>query len=159
MFGVPFSEIGEIAGRSPDAARQLASRARRRVRGSAPPSDTDAAQQRRVVDAFLAAARAGDFDALMEVLDPDVVFRVHTREGDPRARPPAVGAEAAAKQALLRGAPFAPYARRAMVNGEPGIVVDVRGKRVGVMGCTVKDGRITAIDLVLQPLRPPGSET
>src|SRR4051812_19359716 len=93
MFGVPFSEIGEIAGRSPDAARQLASRARRRVRGSTPPSDTDVAEQRRVVDAFLAAARAGDFEALLKVLDPDVVFRFHAAEGDPRAQPTALGAE------------------------------------------------------------------
>src|SRR5882757_2619169 len=84
MFGVPFSEIGEIAGRSPDAARQLASRARRTVRGSVPPPDPDLAQQRRVVDAFLAAARAGDFEGLLELLDPDVVQRVHTEEGDPR---------------------------------------------------------------------------
>src|SRR5829696_8126252 len=103
MFGVPFSEIGEIAGRSPDAARQLASRARRRVRGSVPPSDADVAEQRRVVDAFLAAARTGDFEALMDVLDPDVVFRVHTVEGDPRARPPTVGAEEVARSALRGG--------------------------------------------------------
>jgi RNA polymerase sigma factor (sigma-70 family) len=153
MFGVPFSEIGEIAGRSPDAARQLASRARRRVRGSAPPSDTDVVEQRRVVEAFLAAARAGDFEALLDVLDPDVVFRVHTVEGDPRARPPVVGAEQAARQALDRGRPFAPHARVAMVNGAPGILAEIRGRRIGAMGCTVKDGRITAIDLVLEPPR------
>jgi RNA polymerase sigma-70 factor (ECF subfamily) len=85
MFGVPFAEIGEITGREPDAARQLASRARRRVRGSTPPTDADVAEQRRVIDAFLAAARAGDFEALMNVLDPDIVLRVHTGEGDPRA--------------------------------------------------------------------------
>jgi RNA polymerase sigma factor (sigma-70 family) len=153
MFGVPFSEIGEITGRAPDAARQLGSRARRRVRGSVPPSDTDMDEQRRVVDAFLAAARAGDFEALLEVLDPDVVFRIHTVEGDPRGRPPAVGAEQVAKQALERGRPFAPYARPAMVNGAPGLLVEIKGRRFGVMGCTVKDGRVTAIDLVLQPLR------
>ena len=75
MFGMPFSEIGAIAGRSPDAARQLASRARRRVRGAVPPPDADLAEQRRVVDAFLAAARAGDFEALLQVLDPNVLFR------------------------------------------------------------------------------------
>ena len=117
MFGVPFSEIGEITGREPDAARQLASRARRRVRGSVPPTDADVAEQRRVVDAFLAAARAGDFEALLEVLDPDVVLRLHTVEGDPRARPPAVGAEQVARQALAGGRRFAPYARPATVNG------------------------------------------
>ena len=152
MFGVPFSEIGEIAGRSPDAARQLASRARRRVRGAAPPSDVNAVEQRRVVDAFLAAARAGDFEALMHVLDPDVVFRVHTAEGDPRARPPVVGADAVAKRTLDRGRPFAPYARPATVNGAPGVLVQIGDRRLGVMGCVVKDGRLTAIDLVLDPL-------
>jgi RNA polymerase sigma factor (sigma-70 family) len=151
MFGVPFSEIGEITGRAPDAARQLASRARRRVRGSVPPSDADAEDQRRVVEAFLAAARAGDFEGLMDVLDPDVVFRIHTVKGDPRARPPAVGAETVAKNALSRGAPFAPYARPATVNGRPGVLVEVKGRRFGVMGCTVKDGKLTAIDLVLDP--------
>ena len=82
MFGVPFEEIAPIVDRTPAAARQLASRARRRVRGAAPAPDPDLARQREVVDAFLAAARAGDFDALLEVLDPDVVFRV-----DARARP------------------------------------------------------------------------
>src|SRR5262249_34767848 len=93
MFGVPFSEIGEIAGRSPDAARQLASRARRRVRAATPPRDPNVELQRRVVDAFLAAARAGDFEGLLDVLDPDVAFVLHTVEGDPRARSPVVGAE------------------------------------------------------------------
>ena len=103
MFGVPFSEIAEVTGRAPDAARQLASRARRRVRGSVPPSDVDMAEQRRVVDAFLAAARAGDFEALLEVLDPDVVFSVHTTEDDPRAeRFSGTGAEQVAKQILTR---------------------------------------------------------
>ena len=153
MFAVPFSEIGEITGRSADAARQLASRARRRVRGSVPPPDPDMAEQRRVVDAFLAAARAGDFEALLDVLDPEVVFRIHTVEGDPRARPPAVGAEEVATQALEGGRPFAPYAKPAMVNGAPGLVVDVGERRIGVMGCTVKDGKLTAIDLVLDPPR------
>ena len=153
MFGVPFSEIGEIAGRSPDAARQLASRARRRVRGSVPPSDADVAEQRRVVDAFLAAARTGDFEALMDVLDPDVVFRVHTVEGDPRARPPTLGAEEVARSALRGGRAFAPYARPAIVNGAPGVLVEIKGKRFAVMGCTVKNDRLTAIDLVLEPRR------
>ena len=157
MFGVPFSEIGEISGRTPDAARQLASRARRRVRGSVPPADADAEEQRRVIDAFLAAARAGDFEALLEVLDPDVVFRLHTVEGDPRARPPAVGAEQVARQALAGGRRFAPYARPATVNGAPGLIVETPQRRIGVMGCTVKDGRITAVDLVLEP--PPGHES
>jgi RNA polymerase sigma-70 factor (ECF subfamily) len=154
MFGVPFSEIGEIAGRSPDAARQLASRARRRVRGSVPPSDTDAAEQRRVVDAFLAAARAGDFDALLEVLDPDVVFRVHAAEGDPRAVGlPAEGAEQVAERVTTRGRPFVPLTRPATVNGAPGWVAEREGKTLGVASCTVKDGRIVTMDLVIDPDR------
>ena len=154
MFGVPFGEIGEIAGRTPDAARQLASRARRRVRGSVPPSDTDVASQRRVVDAFLAAARAGDFAALLEVLDPDVVFRVHAAEADPRATGlPADGAEQVAKRILTRGRPFAPLARPATVNGSPGLVAERDGKRLGVMACTVSNGRIVSMDLVIDPDR------
>jgi RNA polymerase sigma-70 factor (ECF subfamily) len=158
MFGVPFSEIGEITGRAPDAARQLASRARRRVRGAHPPSDADVAEQRRVLDAFLTAARAGDFEELLELLDPDVVFRMHAAEGDPRALPPAVGSEAVAKQILTRGRPFAPFARPALVNGRPGIVGERNGKRFGVMQCTVSEGRITAIDLVIDPDRLSRSE-
>jgi RNA polymerase sigma factor (sigma-70 family) len=151
MFGVPFSEIAEITGRAPDAARQLASRARRRVRGAAPPPETDLREQRRVIDAFLAAARAGDFEALVEVLDPDVVFRMHTVEGDPRARPPAVGAESVAKQTMVGGPRFAPHARPALVNGKPGIVTEIDGRRVSVMACTVRDGRIATMDLMLHP--------
>jgi RNA polymerase sigma-70 factor (ECF subfamily) len=154
MFGVPFSEIGEITGRAPNAARQLASRARRRVRGAAPPRDADLAEQRRVVDAFLAAARAGDFEALLEVLDPDVVFRVHAAEGDPRAAAlPAEGAEQVAERILTRGRPFAPLARPAMVNGAPGAVAERDGKRLGVMACTVRNGRIATMDLVIDPDR------
>jgi RNA polymerase sigma factor (sigma-70 family) len=153
MFGVPFSEIGEITGRAPDAARQLASRARRRVRGSAPPSDTDMAEQRRVVDAFLAAARAGDFEALLELLDPDVVFRIHVPEGDPRAEPPTIGADRVAKRVLTGGRAFAPLARPALVNGGPGVVAERKGKRLGVMGCTVREGRIVSMDVVVDPDR------
>jgi RNA polymerase sigma factor (sigma-70 family) len=153
MFGVPFSEIGEIAGRSPDAARQLASRARRRVRGSAPPEDADPAEKRRVIDAFLAAGRAGNFEALLELLDPDVVFRVHTAEGDPRAEAPTVGAEAVANRILTTGRAFAPHARPALVNGSPGVVAERNGKTLGVMSCTVRKGRIVTMDVVADPDR------
>jgi RNA polymerase sigma factor (sigma-70 family) len=153
MFGVPFSEIGEITGRAPEAARQLASRARRRVRGSGPPPDADLAERRRVVDAFLAAARAGDFESLLEVLDPDVVFRVHAAEGDPRAELPTEGAEQVAERILTRGRPFAPLARPAIVNGAPGVVAERDGKRLGVMACTVSNGRIVTMDLVIDPDR------
>jgi RNA polymerase sigma factor (sigma-70 family) len=153
MFGVSFSEIGEIAGRSPEAARQLASRARRRVRGSAPPSDADPAEKRRVIDAFLAAGRAGDFEALLELLDPEVVFRVHTAEGDPRAEAPTVGAEAVANRLITRGRAFVPLARPALVNGSPGVVAERNGKTLGVMSCTVREGRIVTMDIVADPDR------
>src|SRR5438552_1633319 len=104
MFAMPFDEIAPIVGRSPVATRQLASRARRRVQGAAPSPDPDLAEQRRVVDAFLAASRAGDFDALIEVLDPDVVFRIETRRGE---QTPVRGAAAVAERILARGTPLA----------------------------------------------------
>ncbi len=153
MFGVPFSEIGEISGRSPDAARQLASRARRRVRGSVPPSDADTAEQRCVIDAFLAAARAGDFEALLALLDPDVVFRVHTAEGDPNAELPTQGAEQVAERIVTRGRPFARFVRPAIVNGAPGTVAERDGRILGAMACTVRNGRIVTMDLVIDPDR------
>jgi RNA polymerase sigma-70 factor (ECF subfamily) len=148
MFGLPFAEIGEIVDRSPAAARQLASRARRRVRGGAPLPDADLARQRELVDAFLAASRAGDFDALVAVLDPEVVFRVDAGGVPPLARPPVVGAETVARQVLERGRQFAPFARPAVVNGNAGLVVG-RGRRpFAVVGFTVAHGRIVAIDLI-----------
>jgi RNA polymerase sigma factor (sigma-70 family) len=152
MFSVPFSEIGEITGRSADAARQLASRARRRVRGAAPPPAPEMEEQRRVIDAFLAAAREGDFESLLDVLDPEVTFRFHTVEGDPRAREPMVGAEAVAKRALRGARTFAPHARPAVVNGKPGLVVVIDERRFATMECTVRDGRIESVDLFLEPL-------
>jgi len=148
MFGMSFEEIGPIVERTPAAARQLASRARRRVRGAAPVPDPDLAQQRRVVDAFLAASRAGDFDALLEVLDPDVVFRIDTGGVAPRARPPVVGAEAVARQILARGTSLAPFARPAIVNGAAGAIVAAEGRPIAVVGFTVSNGRIVEIDLV-----------
>jgi hypothetical protein len=149
MFAVPFDEIAAIVGRSPAATRQLASRARRRVRGGAPAPDADLAGQRRAVEAFLAAARGGDFAALLEVLDPDVVFRTDPGPGAADARPPVVGAEAVARSVLSRGARFAPLGRPALVNGAAGIVVGPPGRPVAVAGITVAGGRIAAIDLVL----------
>ncbi|MGZ4388447.1 MAG: sigma-70 family RNA polymerase sigma factor [Gaiellaceae bacterium] len=141
MFAVPFADIAEIADRSPDAVRQLASRARRRVRGAAPVPDPDLARQRQVVDAFLAAAREGDFDALVAVLDPDVVFRL-------RSRPAVVGAEAVARRVLARGTPLAPLARPAIVNGAAGALVGPVDAPLAVVGFTVVGGRIVAIDLI-----------
>jgi RNA polymerase sigma factor (sigma-70 family) len=153
MFGMAFEEIAPIVERTPTAARQLASRARRRVRGAAPVPDPDLAQQRRVVDAFLAASRAGDFDALLEVLDPDVVFRIDAGGVAPRARAPIVGAEAVARQILARGARFAPFARPAIVNGSAGAVVGAEGRPIAVVGFTVSDGRIVEINLVADPAK------
>jgi RNA polymerase sigma factor (sigma-70 family) len=153
MFGMSFDEIAPIVERTPTAARQLASRARRRIRGAAPVPDPDLAQQRRVVDAFLAASRAGDFDALLEVLDPDVVFRIDAGGIAPRARPPVVGAEKVARQVLARGSRLAPHARPAIVNGGAGAVVMVDGRPFAVVGFTVTNGRIAEIDLIADPAK------
>ena len=155
MFGMPFDEIASIVDRSEAATRQLASRARRRVRGARPSSDVDLREQRRVVDAFLAASRAGDFDALLEVLDPDVVFRIDAGGIAPRARPPVEGAEAVAAQILERGAPLAPHARPAIVNGAAGVIVVPHDKPIAVVGFVVVRGRITEIDLVADPAKLP----
>jgi len=153
MFGMPFDEIAPIVDRSADATRQLASRARRRVRGASPQTDPDVREQRRVIDAFLAASRAGDFEALLEVLDPDVVFRLDTGGVAPRARPPVEGAEAVATQILERGMPFAPYARPAIVNGNAGVIVIPHEKPVAVVGFVVANGRIAEIDVVADPAK------
>jgi RNA polymerase sigma-70 factor (ECF subfamily) len=149
MFAVPFDEIGTMVGRTPDAARQLASRARRRVRGEAPVPDGDLAEQRRVVDAFFAAARDGDFEGLVAVLDPDVVTRgVGVAEGFFEVR----GAEAVASRAM-RFAHLAPYVRPALVNGAAGVVVMPQGHPTAVMGFTVAGGRVVEIDAFADPER------
>ena len=153
MFDVSFEEIGEVVGRSPAAARQLASRARRRVRGAAPRPDSDFAAQRRVVDAFQAAARDGDFEALLDVLDPQVEFRADTGEADTRRRRPVVGARAVARQVLERGRPFAPFGRPAVVNGAAGLVVADGERLLAVVGFTVVEGRIAAIHVVADPAK------
>jgi RNA polymerase sigma factor (sigma-70 family) len=150
MFAVPFEEIAPIVGRSPAAARQLASRARRRVRGAAPSSDADMSRQREIVDAFLAASRAGDFDALLRVLDPDVVLRVDTAAGD---RPTVTGAQAVATTILERGRPFAPLARPAVVNGGAGAVVAAGDRTMSVVAFAIEGDRIVAIDIVANPAR------
>ncbi len=151
MFAVPFSEIAEILDRSPDSARQLASRARRRVRGARPVAEKDLARQREVVDAFLAASRAGDFERLVAVLDPEVEF--HVDIGPPSERV-AVGAETVAQRVLARGSRFAPFGRFAIVNGGPGVLVAPPGKRpMAVVGLTVAEGRISAIEVVADPAK------
>jgi RNA polymerase sigma-70 factor, ECF subfamily len=149
MFGVPFDEIAGMVDRSPDAARQLASRARRRVQGAAPVPDADLAAQRRVVDAFFAAARDGDFDALVAVLHPDVVSR---GDGGPGASAVVRGAREVAARALTF-ARLSPFVRPALVNGAAGVVVAPRGKPFSVMGFTVARGRIVAIDSIVDPER------
>jgi RNA polymerase sigma-70 factor (ECF subfamily) len=144
MFDVPFEEIGPIVNRTPTAARKLASRARRRVRGAAPDPEPDLARQRTVVDAFLAASRAGDFEALVEVLDPDVVFRL---ELAPAGRSEVHGAEDVARTVLARGSRFAPHARPAIVNGMAGVIVDAAGRH-NVVAFNVVGDRIRSIDLI-----------
>jgi len=148
MFAVPFEDIAPIVDRTPAAARQLASRARRRVRGAAPTPDTDLSRQREIVDAFLAASRAGDFEALLEVLDPDVVLRVDTPAGD---RLPVAGARRVAAAILERGRPFAPLAQPAVVNGMAGVVVATGGRTISVVGFAIENDRIVAIDIVANP--------
>jgi RNA polymerase sigma-70 factor (ECF subfamily) len=148
MFAVPFHEIAPIVGTTPGAARQLASRARRRVRGAAPAEDADLEQQRELVDAFLAASREGSFEGLIAVLDPDVVFRADAGGRGPAARGPVTGAQAVARQVLSRGRPFARFAQPVVVNGRAGVLVAPGGTPIAVVGFTTARGRIVAIDLI-----------
>jgi RNA polymerase sigma factor (sigma-70 family) len=152
MFAVPFDEIAPIVDRSPQAVRQLASRARRRVQGAAPVPDADLSTQREVVDAFVAAAREGDFDALVAVLDPDVVLRAD------------FGAELPAGSSVLRGARrvaagAANISRHhlevqpALINGAAGVVSTRDGHPFSVLGFTVRGGKIVAIDILGDPAR------
>ena len=152
MFGVPFDEIAPIVDRSPAAARQLASRARRRVRGTPTEPDASLPAQREVVDAFFAAARDGDFDALVAVLDPDVVLRSDGGDARPGTTVEVHGAHAVASRAIVY-AKLAPYVRPALINGVAGVVVTPRGRPFSVMGFTVAGGRIVAIDALADPAR------
>jgi RNA polymerase sigma-70 factor, ECF subfamily len=145
MFAVPFDDIALIVGRSPAAARQLASRARRRVQGADQVLDADLTRQREIADAFLAAARKGDFDALLEALDPDVVVRSNGAE---MFR----GAAAAAGRALA-GARFAQVSLPALINGTPGVVIATNGMPISLLAFTVTGARITAIDVIDDPGR------
>ena len=152
MFSVPFEEIAPVVGRSPTAARQLASRARRRVQGEAHVPDADLATQREVVDAFLAASRDGDFDTLLAVLDPDVVLRIDggaVRAGLSRE---VRGARAVAEQTLTFSR-LSPFVRPALVNGAAGVVVAPRGRPFSVMGFTIRGGKIVEIDILADPAR------
>ncbi|MEP7384639.1 MAG: sigma-70 family RNA polymerase sigma factor [Gemmatimonadota bacterium] len=152
MFAVPFDEIAPIVGKSPAAARQLASRARRRVRGESRPSGGDMAEQRRVVDAFVDALRAGDVEGLIAVLDPDFVMRadaVASRSGAPsETRDPEAWARGAIQYGqLLR------FVQLALVDGAVGLVVAPRGKLVRVLTFTIADGKVASIEVVAEPDR------
>jgi RNA polymerase sigma factor (sigma-70 family) len=149
-FGVPFEDIAPMIDRTPAAARQLASRARRRVRGAPTVPDADLAKQREIVAAFLSAARGGDFETLLRLLDPDVVFRADSGMGPVLAPPLIVGRDAVAQTVATQGPRYMPYCEPAIVNGAAGLVVRAPGRRQpGVIGIKVVDGRITEIDLIL----------
>jgi RNA polymerase sigma-70 factor, ECF subfamily len=153
MFDVPFEEIAPIVGRSEAATRQLASRARRRVRGATPMPDVDLARQREVVEAFLAAARKNDFDALLATLDPDVVLRADRGATPPGASTVLRGARTVAERALAFWR-IAGFARPAVVNGTAGIVAFASdGQPFSVVAFTVRLGRIIEIDVLADPVR------
>jgi RNA polymerase sigma factor (sigma-70 family) len=151
-FGLPFGQIAAITGRSPAAARQLASRARRRVRGTAPVSGIRLARQREVAEAFLAASRGGDLGALLAVLDPDVVLHA-----DAASVPAGVPMTIRGAAAVARGARAASGRSRdsgvALVNGTPGIVMAPRGRLILVLAFTIGDGKISRIDVIADPAR------
>ncbi len=152
MFAVPFDEIGPMIERSPAAARQLASRARRRVRGATPVAEADLVRQRRVVEAFLVAARDGDFDALVALLDPDVVLH-GDREVVPTPAPVvARGARNVARGAVLASARTR-FTQPALVNGAVGLVMAPRGKLFLVLAFTIVDDTVTEIDMIADPDR------
>jgi len=149
MFGVPFDEIAPIVERSSAATRQLASRARRRLRGTVAP-DADVPAQRAVIDAFLAAARDGDFDALLAALDPDVVLRVD--RGALRPSLEARGAEAVIKQAFTF-ARLASHSKPAVVNGAAGLIVEAGGQVRSIAAFSIVGSRIVEIDILADPER------
>jgi RNA polymerase sigma-70 factor (ECF subfamily) len=150
MFAVPFDEIATILDRSPDAVRQLASRGRRRVRGSAPAPDADLGAQWAVVDAFMAAARDGDFDALVAVLDPDIVLRADG--GLEGISSHVVGAENVARQAIMFSR-IELTSRPALINGAAGAVTMRDGEPFSVVAVTVRGGRIAEMDILSDPER------
>ncbi|MEU1181456.1 sigma-70 family RNA polymerase sigma factor [Streptomyces sp. NPDC005820] len=154
MFAVPFDDIAPIVERTPPATRQLASRARRRVQGATPSAEPDLGRQREVVSAFLAAARAGDFEALVSVLHPDVVLRADSGALVRGAAASKIvqGAKAVAEQAVFFRQ-FAPAGRLALVGGAVGILNGPEGEVRSVMGITVADGRIVALNILADPER------
>jgi RNA polymerase sigma factor (sigma-70 family) len=147
MFAVPFDEIAAMVDRSPAATRQLASRARRRVQEAAPRPDPDLTRQRVVVDAYFAAAREGDLEALAAVLDPDVVLRAHRRDGDPLT----LHGVARVAQGALSARHFAPYVRAALINGAAGAVAFDGDQPFAVLAFTIVGDRAVAIDVFNDP--------
>jgi RNA polymerase sigma factor (sigma-70 family) len=154
-FGLPFGEIAAITGRSPAAARQLASRARRRIQGTAPVSGVRLARQREVADAFLAASRGGDLGALLAVLDPEVVLRADAASV-PSGIPVTIRGAAAVAQGARAASVRSSYSGVALVNGTPGIVMAPRGRLVLVLALTIPDGKISQIDVIADPDRLEG---
>jgi RNA polymerase sigma-70 factor (ECF subfamily) len=152
MFAVPFDQIAPIVDRSPEATRQLASRARRRVQGSAPVGDASPDQQREVVDAFLSAAREGDFDALVSLLDPDIVLRADSGPGLPAATLEIRGAAEVAGRALTY-ARLQLLNRPVLVNGMPGMMSYRDGRPFSVGAITVRGGKIVEMDILADPER------
>jgi RNA polymerase sigma-70 factor (ECF subfamily) len=155
IFAMPFDQIAPIVERSPAAARQLASRARRRVQGEHTVSDTDISTQREVIDAFLAASREGDFEALLDVLDPDIVLRSDAGAAAPGALREVRGAEAVAGRARSY-ARLDLEMRHAIVNGAAGMVALRDGEPFSVAAVTVRNRRIVAMDFVADPERLAG---
>jgi RNA polymerase sigma factor (sigma-70 family) len=156
MFDLPFDEIAPMVDRSPEAARQLASRARRRVRGVEPPSlDVDRTSQRQIVDAFLSAARNGDFDALVDLLHPGIVLRIDAGTGSASMLVEGADAVAEQSQAGLRSILNLPTVslQPVLVNGSAGVLVMLNGQPVSVMGFTSSDGKISEIDSLADPAR------
>jgi len=147
MFAVPFDEIAAMVDRSPEATRQLASRARRHVREAAPQPEPDLTRQRAVVDAYFAAAREGDLDALVALLDPDVVLRAHRRDGDPLE----LRGAARVARGAMSARRFAPYVRPALINGAAGVVAFDGEKPFAVLAFTVIGDRALTIDVFNDP--------
>jgi RNA polymerase sigma-70 factor (ECF subfamily) len=152
MFDLPFDDIAPLVGRSPEAARQLASRARRRVKGAPQPSGPDHRRQRTVVEAYLSATRAGDFEALVALLDPDVVLRADAEAGFTGEPVEVRGAYAVARGAVAsRGR--ARFSEPALVNGRPGLVMAPRGHLVVALAFTVVEDLVTEVDVIADPDR------
>jgi RNA polymerase sigma factor (sigma-70 family) len=155
MFAVPFDQIAPVVGRTPAAAKKLASRARRRVRGASAPPAGELARQRRVVESFLAAARSGDLAALLAVLAPDVVRRADLAALQPGGAPVVRGADAVARQTLVLG-PRARFAEPALVNGSVGVVVAPGGRLLLALAVTVAGDRVAGYEVIADPARLTG---